>query len=182
MMSARLWRSSPRTTHVGSPATPSASMAVRSSEFGGSDDRGTNDICASDLGGFRLGWAGPHRALQCPAKTRKAAGRLLSAQNRKDRRYRGQRRRRWIREQGMLDPARLVFIDETAECSSLTSALPASSRRPATTTFAPFLAKATAAARPMPVKAPVIKTTGLLIWNPRNLLPTGGAWIATPGS
>ena len=23
-------------------------------------------------------------------------------------------RRRWIREQGMLDPARLVFIDETA--------------------------------------------------------------------
>jgi hypothetical protein len=31
------------------------------------------------------------------------------------------------------------------------------------TTFAPFLAKATAAARPMPVKAPVINTTGLLI-------------------
>ena len=29
-----------------------------------------------------------------------------------------------------------------------------------TTTFAPFLAKATAAARPMPVRAPVIKTTG----------------------
>jgi hypothetical protein len=39
------------------------------------------------------------------------------------------------------------------------------------TTFAPFLAKATAAARPMPVKAPVINTTGLLICNPRNLLP-----------
>src|SRR5712691_6323496 len=52
---------------------------------------------------------------------------------------------------------------EPNERSSLTSALPASSRRPATTTFAPFLAKATAAARPMPVKAPVIKTTGLLI-------------------
>jgi hypothetical protein len=30
-----------------------------------------------------------------------------------------------------------------------------------------------AAAQPMPVKAPVIKTTGLLICNPRNLLPTG---------
>src|SRR3984893_7517572 len=62
---------------------------------------------------------------------------------------------------------------EPKERSSLTSALPASSRRPATTTFAPFLAKATAAARPMPVSAPVIKTTGLLmdqsfrIWPPR---------------
>src|SRR5437879_3551898 len=60
---------------------------------------------------------------------------------------------------------------EPNERSSLTSALPASSRRPATTTFAPFLAKATAAARPMPVKAPVINTTGLLICDPRNLLP-----------
>jgi hypothetical protein len=53
---------------------------------------------------------------------------------------------------------------EPKERSSSTSALPASSRRPATTTFAPFLAKATAAARPMPVKAPVINTTGLLIF------------------
>src|SRR6266849_7667337 len=52
---------------------------------------------------------------------------------------------------------------EPKERSSLTSALPASSRRPATTTFAPFLAKATAVARPMPVNAPVISTTGLLI-------------------
>ena len=33
-----------------------------------------------------------------------------------------------------------------------------------TTTFAPSLAKATAVARPMPVKAPVIKTTGLLMF------------------
>src|ERR1700720_4738425 len=48
--------------------------------------------------------------------------------------------------------------------SSLTSALPASLRRPATTTFAPLLANATAAARPMPVKAPVINTTGLLMF------------------
>src|SRR6478672_6593024 len=56
---------------------------------------------------------------------------------------------------------------EPKERSSLTSALPASSRRPATTTFAPFLAKATAAARPMPVKPPVINTTGLLICDPR---------------
>src|SRR5882757_786601 len=53
---------------------------------------------------------------------------------------------------------------EPRERSSLTSALPASSRRPAMTTFAPFLAKAMAAARPMPVKAPVINTTGLLIF------------------
>src|SRR3979409_2341160 len=28
-------------------------------------------------------------------------------------------RRRWIREQGMLDPARLVFIDETAVSTNL---------------------------------------------------------------
>src|SRR6202048_1516871 len=60
---------------------------------------------------------------------------------------------------------------EPNERSSLPSAGPASSRRPATTTFAPFLAKATAAARPMPVKAPVINTTGLLICDPRNLPP-----------
>src|SRR5712691_9722977 len=55
--------------------------------------------------------------------------------------------------------------------SSSTSALPASSRRPATTTFAPFLAKATAAARPMPVRPPVIKTTGLFIALLLPLLP-----------
>src|SRR6476646_5706556 len=57
---------------------------------------------------------------------------------------------------------------EPKERSSLTSAFPASSRRPATTTFAPFLAKATAAARPMPVSPPVINTTGLLICDPLN--------------
>src|SRR6202140_5302836 len=57
---------------------------------------------------------------------------------------------------------------EPRERSSLTSALPASSRRPATTTFAPFFAKATAAARPMPVKAPVINTTGLPILVPHD--------------
>src|SRR5260221_2198693 len=45
--------------------------------------------------------------------------------------------------------------------SSFASALPASSRRPATTTLAPFLANARAAARPMPVRAPVIRTTGV---------------------
>src|SRR5882757_4436090 len=54
---------------------------------------------------------------------------------------------------------------EPNERNSLASALPASSRRPATTTFAPFLAKATAAARPMPVKPPVINTTGLAIFS-----------------
>src|SRR3977135_1917456 len=68
---------------------------------------------------------------------------------------------------------------EPKERSSSASALPASSRRPATTTFAPFLAKATAAARPMPVKAPVINTTGLLMCNPRNQHPTGRVWKRT---
>jgi hypothetical protein len=44
------------------------------------------------------------------------------------------------------------------------------------TSFAPFLAKATAAARPMPVKAPVINTTGLLIFHSsRFRLPAGEA-------
>src|ERR1700735_1371301 len=52
---------------------------------------------------------------------------------------------------------------EPKERSSLTSALPTSSRRPATTTFAPFLAKATAAARPMPVSPPVTNTIGVLM-------------------
>src|SRR5882724_1420183 len=52
---------------------------------------------------------------------------------------------------------------EPKERNSLTSALPASSRRPATTTLAPFLAKATAAARPMPVSPPVINTTDVLM-------------------
>src|SRR5439155_17814777 len=44
-----------------------------------------------------------------------------------------------------------------------TCALPISSRRPETTRRAPSLAKAKAVARPMPVRAPVIKTTGLFI-------------------
>src|ERR1700678_4190410 len=52
---------------------------------------------------------------------------------------------------------------EPKERSSLTSALPTSSRRPATTTFAPFLAKATAAARPIPVSPPVTNTIGMLM-------------------
>src|SRR5260370_21731504 len=46
--------------------------------------------------------------------------------------------------------------------------------------IAPFLAKATAAARPMPLNAPVIKTTGLLICNPRNLLPYRQSMEADP--
>src|SRR6202043_2292301 len=64
--------------------------------------------------------------------------------------------------------------------SSLTSALPASSRRPATTRLAPFLAKAMAAARPMPVKAPVIKTTGLLMLILAILLPYRQSMEADP--
>src|SRR6266446_7346014 len=45
--------------------------------------------------------------------------------------------------------------------SSAASAWPASSRRPDTTTLAPSRAKASAVARPMPVRAPVISTTGV---------------------
>src|ERR1700688_4972971 len=52
---------------------------------------------------------------------------------------------------------------EPKERSSLASALPASSRRPAATTLAPFLAKATAAALPMTVGPPVVNTTDLFI-------------------
>src|SRR6266446_6187108 len=47
--------------------------------------------------------------------------------------------------------------------SSASRALPSASRRPETTRRAPSLAKARAVARPMPVRAPVIKTTGLFI-------------------
>src|ERR1700730_365601 len=52
--------------------------------------------------------------------------------------------------------------------SSASSALPSASRRPDATTCAPSLAKASAVARPIPVKAPVINTTGLLILHPPN--------------
>src|SRR4029077_4719317 len=47
--------------------------------------------------------------------------------------------------------------------SSTSKALPSASWRPDVTTLAPSLAKASAVARPMPVKAPVIRTTGLLL-------------------
>src|SRR6266566_1901305 len=50
--------------------------------------------------------------------------------------------------------------------SSASSAFPSASRRPDATTDAPFLAKAAAVARPMPLNAPVINTTGVLIFYP----------------
>src|SRR4029077_8029887 len=50
--------------------------------------------------------------------------------------------------------------------SSFSSFLPSWSLRPETTTRAPSRAKATAVARPIPVSAPVIKTTGELIAEP----------------
>src|SRR4029077_19839939 len=50
--------------------------------------------------------------------------------------------------------------------SSASSALPSASRRPDAMTLAPSLAKATAVARPMPVNAPVINTTGLIAHSP----------------
>src|SRR5258708_38403759 len=58
--------------------------------------------------------------------------------------------------------------------SSASSALPSASRRPDATTLAPSFAKAIAVARPMPVSAPVINTTGLLIPNPPNWFGPGG--------
>src|SRR5580692_9930818 len=71
---------------------------------------------------------------------------------------------------------------EPKERSSLTIWLPISSRRPATTTLAPFLAKATAAARPMPVSAPVINTTGLLIFRPSRFRASTAAQLGNPGA
>src|ERR1700730_16779098 len=48
-------------------------------------------------------------------------------------------------------------------CSSATSSCPCLSRRPDTTICAPSRAKIIAAARPIPVSAPVINTTGFVI-------------------
>jgi hypothetical protein len=47
--------------------------------------------------------------------------------------------------------------------SSALSAFPSGSLRPETTNRAPSFAKAIAVARPIPVNAPVIKTTGVLM-------------------
>src|ERR1700748_2126482 len=55
--------------------------------------------------------------------------------------------------------------------SSSASAWPASLCRPETTTVAPACAKVTAVARPMPVRAPVIMTTG---WCIRQAFPRLG--------
>jgi hypothetical protein len=55
--------------------------------------------------------------------------------------------------------ARTYSASEPSERNSSASASPASSRRPETTTLAPFLAKANAAARPIPVSAPVTRAT-----------------------
>src|SRR2546429_4781981 len=65
--------------------------------------------------------------------------------------------------------------------SSASSALPSASRRPDATTLAPSFAKAIAVARPIPVSAPVINTTGLLIPNPPNC-PPGGRILQGPRS
>jgi hypothetical protein len=51
-------------------------------------------------------------------------------------------------------------------CNTVASVCPAFLWRPEITTRLPFFAKANAAARPMPVKAPVIKTTRVLISSP----------------
>src|SRR5258708_24573863 len=69
----------------------------------------------------------------------------------------------WRRTSGGMNAASVPRLR-----SSASSALPSASRRPDATTCAPSLAKASAVARPIPVKAPVINTTGLLILYPPN--------------
>src|SRR6266481_4491103 len=67
---------------------------------------------------------------------------------------------------------RTKMASAPSPCNSATNSCPCLSRRPDTTMRAPSCAKIIAAARPMPVSAPVIKTTGeliattSLIWNP----------------
>src|SRR5258708_13798212 len=46
-------------------------------------------------------------------------------------------RRRWIREQGLLDPARLVFIDETATTTNMVRLTGRSRRRARPIGYAP---------------------------------------------
>src|SRR5882724_5507512 len=58
---------------------------------------------------------------------------------------------------------RTKMASAPSACSSATNSFPSRSRRPDTTTCAPSCAKITAAARPIPVSAPVIKTTGELM-------------------
>src|SRR3989442_14461476 len=66
-------------------------------------------------------------------------------------------------------------------CSSATNSCPCLSRRPDTTICAPSCAKIIAAARPMPVSAPVIKTTGKLIALPPVIEShTAQAWPTPP--
>src|SRR2546421_8351332 len=64
--------------------------------------------------------------------------------------------------------ARMKAASAPRPRSSASSALPSASRRPDATTCAPSLAKASAVARPIPVNAPVINTTELLILYPPN--------------
>src|SRR6266481_5246370 len=58
---------------------------------------------------------------------------------------------------------RTKMASAPSACNSATNSFPCLSRRPDTTTRAPSCAKIIAAARPIPVSAPVIKTTGELI-------------------
>src|SRR3974377_301375 len=63
----------------------------------------------------------PVAALRCGASTNDTALRLkktLYAEEQK-RAEVARARRRWIREQGMLDPTRLVFIDETCTSTAM---------------------------------------------------------------
>src|ERR1700738_1355447 len=66
--------------------------------------------------------------------------------------------------------ARMYSASPPSSFSSRASTSPASSRRPDTITRAPFLANANAAARPMPVRAPVIRTTWSFILDFSNLI------------
>src|SRR3954469_6035464 len=80
--------------------------------------------------------------------------------------------------------ARINSASPPTPRSSDASAAPSSSRRPEMTMRAPSCAKARAVARPMPVRAPVIRTTGVFIMVlssqqvNRHLLPLRITWAA----
>src|ERR1700691_3319236 len=65
--------------------------------------------------------------------------------------------------------------------NSAAKARPASSRRPETTMRAPSWANARAVARPMPVRAPVIRTTGTLAGLFMGVFLVGGRCVMRRG-
>ena len=70
-------------------------VAVREAHVAGADCQGAAGLDADEI--------------VCAMRSKKSCGRRSGARLR-----RGRARRRWMRERGLFDPARLVFIDETA--------------------------------------------------------------------